>query len=386
MAALIQVRNLEGADTDELLKSIFNHWARVDLDASIAQSKTLEPNESRAAMRGIFLSRTEMSDADRLKIGQSLGQYEFAESWNTTAKAEEYARNPEESWYEVVDTAQSDFTQLTLLNTIAKAWFREDGLVVIDRIIESTTNQRTLSSVLHAVFQLAVKSNPRNALERALQLENDPWGSIVVSVANAWAQTDPKRTLEVIQRLAPESKRQRLLENTMQVWASRADPLVMLEELAGMDKEMQQLGTPGALSMLATKSPKEAANLIGRVVDVGEKRHVASQIVWSWSQSEPTEAMHWVLNDPHTEPFRHELMSSTLANLADEDPGLAMSVALAQPTEESEVGLEFFVISSLASVDVGQALELLASGTQQQNQNVRIQHSGNANGFKWQWR
>lgn len=357
--ALTQARNLEGTETDELLKSIFSYWARVDLDEAIAESKTLDPHEIRAAMRGIFVSQREMSDADRLKIGQSLGQHEFAESWNTTLKAEEYARNPEESWYEVVDRAQGDSTQITLLNTIAKAWFRKDGLVVIDRIIESTTNQRALAVVLHSVFQLAVQSNPRNALERALQLENDPWDSIVGSVANAWAQSDPKRALEVIQRLAPENKRQRLLENTMQTWASREDPLVMLEALAGMDKEMQELGTPGALSMLATKSPKEAANLIGRVVDVGEKRHIASQIVWSWSQREPTEALHWVLNDPHTEPFRHELMSSTLANLADEDPGLAMSVALAQPAEETEVGLEFFVISTLASVDVGQALEFL---------------------------
>ncbi len=357
--ALDQIADLEDSDSEELVKSVFGHWAVVDLDKALAQAKSLNTMEKWAAMRGIFGSRSDMSEDERLQLGQELGETQFVQVWNSILQEEEYAKNPEESWYEIVEEAQQDNMQINLLHSIAEAWIKEDGLEVIDKIVDSVTNQQTRTHVLMLAFRSAATTDPQGALDRVLQLENDPYQSIASTVVSVWSESDPKSTINSLSALEPGSKRDRLLESAMRTWANNHDPFVMLEELGGMAKEVQLIGQTAALYAISHDSPERASELLGNMPDSDGKRNVASSIVWSWSQKDPTEALQWVLTSPDIAAYRQQLLNTTLRNLATKNPELAMETALAQSAEPDGDRLVSTVISSIAQDDVSKALEFL---------------------------
>lgn len=358
-SALDQVRILEDSDSEELVKSVFGHWARVDLDEAVEHSKSLDMQERWSALRGIFLSRRDLSEDDRIKLGQELGETQFVKVWNDLMQEEEYARNPEQSWYEIVEEAQHDNMQFNLLHSVAEAWLKKDGVEVVDKIIESMSNQQTRMTIVTLVLRSAAKSDPKNALDRALNLEIDPRNNIATSVVYEWSTSDPRAALAYISALEPGRTRERLLGGVMWSWAQSGDPYEMLEELSGMSEELQVLGNQAALTLIASSSPEKAAELIGNLKDGNEKKNIASTIARNWSQKDPTEALNWVMNNPDIATYRQDLLDSVLSNLAAQDPKLAMRAALAQPADSDSIGLEATVISSLARQDVNKALEFL---------------------------
>lgn len=358
-SALKQIDSLEDSDSEELVKSVFGHWARVDLDEAIGQTKSLDQMDRWAALRGIFSSRTDLSKDARMRLGEELGESQFVQVWNSLLQEEELTKNPEEAWYEIVEKAQNDNMQLSLLDSIAEAWFREDGLEVVDKIVDSISNQQTETNILLSVFLSAAETDPQGALNRALELESDPYSVIVSSVVNTWASSDPKSAVEALTALEPGSVRERLLNSVMQTWARNRDPFVMLEELGGMSEELQLLGNQAALFAIAFESPEKASELIGILPDSDGKNSVASAIARTWSQKNPIEALQWVLNSSDLETYRQDLLDTILRNLAAEDPELAMETALAQPTDSESIGLEATVVSSIAGTNVNKAIELL---------------------------
>lgn len=358
-SALKQISSLEDSDSEELVKSVFGHWARVDLDEAIGQARSLDQMDRWAALRGIFSARRDLSEDARMRLGEELGESQFVQIWNSLLQEEELTKNPEEAWYEIVEKAQNDNMQFSLLESIAVAWLKKDGLEVVDKIIESITNQQTETNILMWVFLSAAETDPQGALNRALELENDPYSAIVSTVVNTWASSDPKSAIEALSALEPGSVRERLLNSVMQTWARNKDPFVMLEELGGMAEELQLLGNQAALFAIAFDSPEKASELIGILPDSDGKSSVASAIARTWSQKNPTEALQWVLNSSDIETYRQDLLDTILSNLAAQNPDLAMETALAQSADSDSIGLEARVVSSIAGTDVDKAIELL---------------------------
>lgn len=357
-SALEQTDSLEESDSEELVKSVFGHWAKISLVEAIDRARSLDQMDRWAALGGIFLARRDLSKDARMRLGEELGDSQFG--WvGHSLDLREVAKHLEEAWYEIDDKAQNDDMQLILLESIAEAWFQKDGLELVDEIIESTTNQLTETNVLMWVFQSAAETDPQGALNRALELENDPYSAIVSIVVNTWALSDPRSAIEALSALEPGSGRERLSVSVMQTWAHNGDPFVMLEELGGMSEELQLLGNQSALFAIAYDSPEKAAELIGILPASDGKNSVASAIAQTWSHKNPTEALQWVLNDPNIETYRQDLLASILRNLAAQDPELAMETALAQSADSDSIGLEAKVVSSIAGTNVSKAIELL---------------------------
>ena len=115
-----------------------------------------------------------------------------------------------------------------------------------------------------------------------------------------------------------------------------------------------------AISALAQTAPEEAANLMANM-DGGEYRLMtAFQVMSVWANKDPIAAMEWALNNPDIEDVRASLLPSILYQVAARNPQLAFDIALQQPIEENQIGLEAQVIANIALADLEKALALLS--------------------------
>lgn len=128
----------------------------------------------------------------------------------------------------------------------------------------------------------------------------------------------------------------------------------MLANLEDLPTNVQEIAQEHALIGTAKEDPQGAARLL-ETHNVATNS-VANSIVDYWSESNPLEALDWVLSSPILEEKRRELAVRVIDRLAREQTDLAMKLALEQPTEW---GLEAHVISTVAHSDAFEAMKLL---------------------------
>lgn len=355
LAAFVQAENL----LPSLMTTVFVQWSRTDVNEAIEYAKVLDQDRKSYALRGILMSRDDLPEDILLQIGKELDNEGLAQSIVNSSKIDKYVKTPGESWREVIGEAQDDPAQIGMLHTLARTWFEEEGLSVIDQINKSITNGYVRNSILGPVLHMAVRNNPQGTFELALGMEDDTMGiRIVESVTRIWASTDPKSALNAVYALESMPLREQLLVSVMQLWANDA-PFELLENLESLSEEMLALGLELTIRELAEESPDQAAALLERMEDGLKKREVVHKIAMSWARIEPRVALDWILTDARIAHYRQELLKSVLSGLVVENPQVAFDTALAQPLVDGKLGLEAEVISHLARIDLEMALEML---------------------------
>lgn len=341
-----------------LIATVFLQWSVTDINEAIAHAKKLDQLRKSAALRGILNSRDDLPDDILLQIGRELDNEAEAQRFINSAKTDEYLENPRESWLQVVGTVQHDPAQLGLLHTLARTWFEEEGLSVIDEINRSLTNDQARTSILDSVLHMAVRSNPQGTFEYVMDIQEDSKHEVVLGVMRIWGNADPVAALNAAFAQESSPLRQRLLSSVMQSWADN-DPQALLDNLGSLPEEMHSTGLELAIRSIAKDAPEQAASLIARMENGSKKHHAAQMVVWNWVRTEPAAALDWVLTDAQVSPYRQDLLRSVLPRLAEENPQLAFDSALAQPIEDGSLGLEVTVITQLAQENSNLALDWL---------------------------
>ena len=341
-----------------LITTVFLQWSVTDVNEAIAHAKSLDRLRRSAALRGIFKSRDDLPEDILLQIGKELDNEVEAQRFINSSKTDDYLENPGESWHEVVGTVQDDPAQLGLLHTLARTWFEEEGLPVIEEINRTLKNDQARASILDSVLHMAVRGNPQATFDYVTGIQNESSHEVVLKVINIWGSTDPVSALNAAFALENSPLRQSLLNSVTQSWAD-IDPQALLENLGSLPEEMQSTGLELAIRSIARDAPEQAAPLIAQIEN-GSKKHRAAQIVvWSWIRSEPAAALDWILTDAEVLPFQQDLLGSVLPSLAEENPQLAFDTALAQPLANGSPGLEVSVIARIAEQNNDLALDLL---------------------------
>lgn len=341
-----------------LMTTVFVQWSRTELNKAIEHAKGLDHDRKSFALRGILTSRQDLPEDIRLQIGKELGNEGLARSLVNSSRLDKYAESPAESWHEIIGDAQHNPSQLGMLHTLARVWFEQEGLSVLEPMNRSLTNLRARNSILGTVLHMAVRSDPQRTFDIALRMDNDVENKIVASVAQIWATTDPNAALNAVNKIEPIPLRKKLMTAVMHLWAED-DALTLLESLEGLDEDTLAIGLELGIKVRARRNPDQAAKLVERMEEGSGKREVLHSIASNWMLFEPRAALDWILTDTDTEPYRQDLLRSTLPSLAAENPELAFATALAQPIEENKPGLEVAVISRLAQLDLSRAKELL---------------------------
>ena len=348
--------------------SIFKDWAHSNLDEAVSRAGRLKPHFKRTALSAIVQERTDLADNTIRAIARDLDNEQIATSAIAQRKIEEAIDDPETAWNELAVDLQEDPANFGTISRVASAWVEKSGLGVLDQIVHSLTNAQTRQNVIRNVLAEVAHTDPEGAFTYALTLENDPYNSIVSSVAGMWANSDPRSALDAAIGIEKSSVRKAVAESVVRTWAFD-EPKAVLEGVDSLPADLQESAASTALSAIARESPQEAADLVAAMESGSVKMSSASSVVSSWSHRDHEAALEWILNEPGVEEMRTELLSSIMHSLVRADPELAMSTALAQPIDEGSsefgmfgpagLGMEFNVISSLAFSDVDKAIELL---------------------------
>lgn len=387
------------------LTGIFEDWVHSNLDEAVKRARTLSQYHKRIALSTIMQERTDLSDITIHAIAQDLDNEQMVTSARAEQRIEEAIDAPESAWDELARDLQDDLANLRTLSRVATSWVEKSGLDVLDEVYRSLTNAQTRQSVMYHVLEEVAQTDPGGAFDYALTLESDPHNSIVNNIANIWVSSDPRSALtaaigleqETLRKTMVESDprsaltaaigleqdtlRETMVESAIRAWAL-SEPKQMLEEIGTLPADLQESASKAALSEIFSESPEEATELVAAMEPSSVKTSSASSVVSVWSERDHIAALEWILNEPGVAEIKSELLSSIMHSLVGADLEFAMDIALEQPIDEDmfvypmdspgELGLEFFVIRSLASSDVDKAIELLPQVREGSTQVVSI--------------
>ena len=364
--ALKQAKTLPKHRQDPLVQAIFEEWSITDLDESVKVAKNLDGPQKIAALQGILRSRTDLSESLRKEIARDFGRERVAVDMISQARMMELLDNPEEAWFAMIGDQNQRSSQTGILIQIGNAWVRQQGLGVLGQIAESFTDWQTRSTVVRSIIAKATLANPQDALNQALRLRSNQVGEWAPMVVREWALSEPRTAFDAATNVSPSGLRRSLQESVVIAWATN-NPNMLLEELALLPENLQNLAREQAILAIARNEPLEAVDLMASVEDDSSRHMIAYSVASSWSDIDPVAAVNWILSNPDLERMRNELLTIVFQKLALENPQLAMELALKQPIEHGR-GLEAIVIARLAQVDLQHALALLAQVREGQTQ------------------
>lgn len=356
-AALTHIATMPRFERDGLIATTFSQWALEDLDKATAHAKSLEGFRKQAALRGILQSRDDLADEQLREIARQIGNEQLAIELIAQSKLAGSMESPEQAWNSLVNDDVGDASQTGLLIQVAEAWFDKSGLSVLDDINRSLLDWQTRQSILNAIVQRVVQSNPSEAFEYAKGMD-DEGNNLLLIVARAWASLDPESALNAAQTIGAGLVRRNLEYSIVQVWAS-SDPHFILDNLDRLPEASRAVAQSQAIMAIARTSPEEASQLMAGMDDPTSRYSVAYAIVSNWVRTDVNAALDWVLNNGELKDLREQLLTLVLSRLARDDPEFAMQTALNQPIGRNGAGLEYTVLSYIASTDPQKALSML---------------------------
>ncbi len=340
-----------------IIRSVFLEWSQLSLDDAVKHAKTLQGSGRVAALSGILESRIDLSNEVRIGIAKSLGHESMASEMIASAMLSDSLENPEKAWNELVGEELTGLENLSSLVQIANAWVEQDGIGVLGRISGSLKARNVRTSVMNSVVLSAARTNPQGTLDYVLrnQDHNSIWLSSLV--AQTWARSAPEEAFSAVTDVENSRIRRRLQEGVIQEWATQ-NAYAMLDHVNTLPENVQAYARQRAVLAIAGSDPEEAIGLLGSL-DLGEEGigSVAHTIIHQWSEIDAMAAHDWVMSSPDVADMRGELLHVVLMSLVEDQPQLAMELALQQPVD---MRLDSAVISHLARYDRHLALSMLS--------------------------
>ncbi len=363
--ALSRVTMMSEDVREQLMMKIFEEWSQTSLDDAVSRGKSLDGLEKLAALQGILLARDDLSESSLLEIANQFGLEEFAHDI-VAAKGNRVSKDlPEIAWTTILNDSQQNLFQLGDLFQIAKEWIELEGLEALEKIHTSITDPRIGRPILMAAVHDISLKDPQSTFEQALALDGDLgnfYGTgnyLVTTVVETWATTEPKVVLEQVEALDPSALRSHLLNSVVKSWGN-TNPQTLLDNVEVLPSNLQLLGTETAIVSTARSAPEEAARLLS-TLNVGSRLvPIAHSIATNWSNLDPEAALDWVKTNPDIAMAQSALLPVVLGNLAKSNPQRAIELALKQPIDLNQEGMEVAVIKHLSDSDPQQAAVLLS--------------------------
>ena len=356
---LRQIENLQIANQSTLVALIFGEWAINNLDDAVNHAKTLETRKKLLALRGILRSRDDLADSQHRSIAAQLGVKHLTPDLLSRSGDDEIIESPDLKWLELANDAQMDLSQIDRLTRIAENWIDRDGLDALETIYASITDWQIRMPVLSTALHKATLRDPQTTFEHVLQLDFDQGHFLVSSVAQSWANVDPSGALDAVESVDSEALRTQLQDLIVRTWASK-NPNGLLASLNLLPSSMRLSGTEHAVVAMSRTDPTSASRIFVEQYEGSNKLTIAQSLVRNWSDQDAQTALDWVLSTPLVAGLQKELLPIALGELVTSDPNKAIEIALAQPIESDQWGMEASVLGSLALSDPQQATEMLS--------------------------
>jgi hypothetical protein len=357
--AVKRVSSMPGLQQANLLSTVFGEWALSHLEDAVTNAKQLDGLRKVAALRGIFESRYDLSDAVRIEIGRQLGNEHVAKNMITQSSISDALEDPASTWNTLIEDDLLDTAQTGALIQVAEAWITKDGMRVLGEISATLADNTSRTVVLTTVIHSLVQADAQAVFDFAQTMENDPQSIVLANVVNAWGRLDPEAVLAAVQSVESKNLRSSLEDRIASAWGS-TNPREVLENLDLLPENTQDTAMSSAIASLAQTAPDEAANLMAGMDGSEQRLKTAFEVLSVWANKDPTAALEWTLNNPEIEDLKTTVLPSILHQVANKDPQTAFDIARQQPLGENGVGLEGQVLSNIALRDIDKALALLS--------------------------
>lgn len=363
MIALDAFNGLSSDQGNEVLKALYREWSLKDLNQAVEHARSLDLESKNVVVESMLQAREDLPPQQRREFARKLNSEWLAIEVIERDSETLPIQDPQREWSAFVrENAGSlgvpDDNQLRTMAHIARAWLLKDGIGAFEKITESLPNQSTWRKIAESVVQEIADSDPRRALELAVQVRSlGVVGTTRWAVA-IWSKNDPLAALGALSALESKYLRERLQDELLQSWA-RTDARDLLNHAAGLPEQLQPLARKNALISLAYGSPQDAAQMISQIEDRESLEEVANSIAISWSRSDISGVLDWIENEASVAHNKEALKVSALSGLASIDPQQALQAALDQPLNETGIGPEARVIMGIALRDLDTAVSLL---------------------------
>ncbi len=346
-----------------LVSLVFREWSLANLNETIEHAEILDEEIKESAVAGILYTNEHLSDRRLRELARRIGHEDAAIDFIAQSKIDAFRDDPESAWNAFLAEYKPDLNNLTngqgaILGQLATSWLEKDGIDVLSQIENSLDDRKVYRSLVPILASLLSESSPQLALAVAIRSSDHASRYWATNVTENWAKRDPRATLNAVLEIESPSLREKLLDHALIGWAS-SDPHGLLREIASLPQEIRARSLEKALISLAQTEPQAVIGYLDEISTRKSMNAVAEAIAVNWARQDLEASLTWIRSDSHTAKIRSDLFKSVFRELANEDPSQAFNSALAQPLDESNVGLEAEVVSWVSYRDPDLAVSML---------------------------
>lgn len=346
-----------------LVSLIFREWSLANLNETIEHAEILDEEIKESAVAGILYTNEHLTDRRLRELARRIGHEDAAIDFIAQSKIDAFRDDPESAWNAFLAEYKPDLNNLTngqgaILGQLATSWLEKDGIDVLSQIENSLDDRTVYRSLVPILASLLSESSPQLALAVAIRSSDHASRYWATNVTENWAKRDPRATLNAVLEIESPSLRDKLLDHALIGWAS-SDPNGLLREIASLPQEIRARSLEKALISLAQTEPQAVIGYLDEISTRKSMNAVAEAIAVNWARQDLEASLTWIRSDSHTTKIRPDLFKSVFRELANEDPSQAFISALAQPLDESNVGLEAEVVSWVSYRDPDLAVSML---------------------------
>ncbi|MCY3883879.1 MAG: hypothetical protein OXG24_03075 [Gammaproteobacteria bacterium] len=362
-AALAAVEGFPEVRHRELLKLIFDEWFASDLATAIDHASHWSHHTKQMVFEVSILPRNDLDRRDKLEIASQFDIEYIANSLIEEAEESAPIVHAEAYWRSFSTSNRNVFadTNPLQLEKIARSLVEEMGPAAFSLVDETTPNVDDKVLILPLVAYQIADTYPQEAFQQVLDRTPRPrepdmlWG-----VVWNWAFSSPEEAFRAVSDIKSRKKRANLQASVLDVWAGDIDSRRLLALINEFPEEIQSESREKVLGVIANASPEDALKRTQDVQDATTRDRLENSIAAIWAESNLDAALGWVRSEPTVHHKRFQLMEGILGRLARNNLELAFETALAEPADESGVGLEASVIRGLVPIsDEDYALALL---------------------------
>ena len=361
-AALAKFEELGDQERDPFLRGIFSEWCVSDLDEAITAATKLNRSERLSVLLVILNVRDDLTEAQHNEIARKLGHSDFASYFESDSKAIEFADDPQTAWNVLINDGLDDFAQLDTLVLVAETLIEEQGFDALFHLHEPfDVGFRIIGRtyIFDVVLDELVKNDPQNTWQYI-----QSGSTRTLDQLEGTDRSQDQNTVSPRERAYMADRVQHML---IRSWAE-VYPETVLAEIAQIPHKLQPEACEHALTALVATDPVRTIELIQSLAPYGARNDATLQtVIRRWSALDPSAALDWVLsasemdNVASSNPGRWpsnklSIMRTAFGALGREDPKRALRLAKLQ--EDGEY-LEGWIISELAESNIESAIEVL---------------------------
>ena len=360
---------LDSADEnrEKFVKTVFDSWSMVDLEAVITHAKDLNWSDRTQALKSIVRANLEMPlDSLRdISVRLNLDKKEAIEYYQLIVNVE-LVDDPKTAWYGIAEMSKQDNFSWSsdyhgILSRLAIQWFKQDGFAVLDEIHDAPKDIYHTGVSFIAILEFFAQKSPRLAFDYLLDLNEDEYTLAVV--LRIWFEQDRTAAIKAVEEIKSEDVRHYMQYEIASIWAQH-EPRYILQNLDVIPEEVRHVAIREGIATISGSSLREAGDFAIQIEDSSLRTTAVRELLQIWSRQEPHTLLDWFLKNSSNTGLIEEIREQLVYHTLDSDPVRAFQLAREQPIMNSSgtsgFGLEAQILYDISRKDLDLARELLA--------------------------